>query len=267
MPFMPPSLRRLLFGTPFGEVFPPRSPPKPLSTDGRTAALHVLRDYVTNLTFYRAMAQGQPPQAFQIDPANFHIEWPDSTVDMVAPSISVIHSRGRYDTIGLVSYVEEDTRDVYGQGTVLQWQMEYIETINLEINVSKKSERRAIIAGLEIAFSPTEQMSGLRFTMPEYFDELVCFVINKRELMDDGDSARNRRRAQIEIEMRHNIVALVNYVQIVPSLEVNVDIDQGTGIAVDLSQDPNARTRGDLSDAISQNLTTTSTTPNPVFRS
>src|SRR5208282_3391326 len=199
-----------------------------LSIDGRTAALHVLREYITNLTFYRFAGPNAPPIAFGIKRENFAIEQPDYVEDEVFPSIAIIADRADYDIIGLVSYVEEDTRDVYGQGTVLQWQSEYTETINLEIYSSKKAERRAILAGLETAFSPTEQYSGLRFKMPEYYDELVCFTLNRREIMDDADSSRNRRKAQLEMEMRFNIVALVNYVDAYPQIKVNVDVDMDT---------------------------------------
>lgn len=228
----------------FGDVFPPKAVVPFLSIDGRTAALHVLRDYVCNLEFFRYAGPNVPPTGFSILPANFAIEWPDYTKDEVFPSIAIIPARADYDVIGLVSYIEEDTRDLYKPGTVLQWQAEYVETIQLEIVASKKSERRAILSGIETAFSPTEQMSGLRFRMPEYYDELVCFTLMKRALMDTPDSARNRRVAQVEMQMRFNIVALVNATDTKLQVKVNTDVDMDTMQSVDLSTDPNARTVG-----------------------
>lgn len=235
------TLRKLLFGNPFGEVFPPKPNPPPLSIDGRTAALRVLRQYVTELTFYRAGDKGSPPVPFKILPANFHIEWPDGAQDMVTPSIVVRESpNATYNAIGLASYVEEETADAYQKGTVLQWQSEYNENINLEIWASSKAERRAILAGLETAFVPTEQMYGIRFQMPEYFDELVCFSLNKRRIIDDAGSGRNRRLAQLEVEMRFTVVALVNYVPLQPTIVVNTDVDMDTQVPVDLDpEDPN----------------------------
>lgn len=228
-------LRQLLFGNPFGEVFPPQQAPNPLSIDGRTAALHVLREYLAAQVFFRSMGPNVPPKPFQISEKNIQIEWPDSEYDEVMPSINIRGSRGRYDVIGLVAYIEEDTRDRYAPGTVLQWQAEYVETINIEVWASKKSERRAILAALEPAFSPTEVMSGIRFKMPEYYDELVVFSLNARELMDGENSARDRRSAQLEVEMRHNIVALVNYASLTPSIKVNTDVDLDTMLPVDVS--------------------------------
>ncbi len=240
-----PARARNLLGpglSPWGEVFPPRSNPRSLTIDGRTAALRVLREYITDLTFYRAGDKsGGPPVAFQVKPENFHIEWPDNVVDMVTPSIVVVQgANADYAVVGLDSYVEEDTVDAYAPGTVLQWQSEYTETFNLEIWASSKAERRAIIAGLEVALVPTEQMYGVRFRMPEYFDELVCFTLQRRRLMDTDSSARNRRIAQLEIEMRHNVVALVNYAPMMVQSVVQVDVDyQGVEVEIDPG-DPNA---------------------------
>jgi hypothetical protein len=248
MGFFPPAVRKLLQSntTPWGEVFPAKPNPHVPSVDGRTVALTILAQYIAGLSFYLPQAPGNPPLAFQIPLANIYIEWPDSTEQMAFPSLAVVSSRADYNVIGLVSYVEEDTRDVFAPGTVVQWQAEYTETINLEIWCAKKAERRSILSGLETAISPTEQMSGLRFKMPGYFNELVCFTLMAREVMDEPDSARNRRRAQIELEMRFNIVSLVNYLPMQPKVQVVTDVDQ-FNVDVDftvppLSQDPNART-------------------------
>jgi hypothetical protein len=59
--------------------------------------------------------------------------------------------------------------------------------------------------------------------------------------MDTPDSAKYRRRAQLEIEMRFNIVSLVNYREFNPVVKVDTDVDVDTGVLVDLSNDPNAQ--------------------------
>lgn len=236
----PPTLRDKLFGSPFGEVFPPKPNPQPLSVDGRTVALRILREYICNLVFFLPGTVGGPPKRFQMKPENFHIEWPDNEDDLRMPGAVIIPSRANYDVIGLVSYVEESTRDVYAPGTVLQWQGEYVETVQLELQASTRPERRSMLAGIETALSPTEQMSGLRFRMPDYFGELVCFTLNDRENLDDPFSARYRRKSQLGIEMRFNVVALVNYLGLDPQVTVNTDVKQPDGTPVDLTNDPNA---------------------------
>jgi hypothetical protein len=240
MPDLPQGLAAILQGDPFGRTFPPKPAPPPLPVDGRTVALRILQQYVCALVFYLPMGAGRPPRPFRMKPENFNIEWPDYVQDAVFPSITVMSGLADYGVIGLTAYVEEATRDLYGKGTVLQWQAEYTEHIKLEIRASKRAERRAILAALETAFSPTEQMTGVRFKMPDYFNELVCFTLWNRILIDEPDAARNRRKAQVELEMRFNIVALVNYVPFQPTLASNTDINEDTQIAINLTDDPNA---------------------------
>lgn len=234
---LPKKLRDLLFGTPFGEVWPPR-PPVPAATqqvDGRTVALEILKEYVCALTFYCPTEPGCPPRPFKILPDNFHIEGPEGGTLLKFPSCVVLGSRADYDAIGLCGYVEEETVDQYASGTVVQWQAEYQETINLELWASEEPALRSMLAGVETAISPTEQMSGLRFRMPRYFNELVCFELNRRENYNDSDAARNRRRAQVEILMRFNTVALVNVSTLQPIITVATGFDPDTNIPLDLS--------------------------------
>jgi hypothetical protein len=181
-----------------------------------------LRDYISELIFFRAGDIGNPPIPFQIPKKNIHIEWPDNVEDLVFPSLAFLPSKGMYDAIGLTSYIEEETRDVFAPGTVLQWQSEYTETFQIEAWASKKAERRALIACLESDLVPTEQMYGVRFTMPDYYNEQVCFTLMSRTNIDDADSAKNRRRARLDVEMRYTVVRLVNYSEFQPQTYVEL---------------------------------------------
>lgn len=236
-PLLSKFIQKVLFGTPWGTTFPARENPPPPAFDGRTVALRLLRQFISELTFYRANAEGLPPIPFQIAEKDIHIEWPDNEDDLIFPSIALLSTGpANYDMIGLTGYIEENTRDKHGRGTVVQWMNEYRENLVLEIWASKKSERRAILAGLEAALSPTEQMYGLRFTMPDYFDELVCFSLNDREIIDDPDAAKNRRRARMTIQMRFHQVALVNYNELWTTTKVETDVDLDTDVVVDLDE-------------------------------
>lgn len=223
----------------FGQVWPPRNPP-PIAVpteDGRTVALRQLRTYVANLTFFRPGNTGARPIPVRIPEDHFHIEWPERIEDMIMPCIAVVESNGPYLSIGLgPSYIDPRSEDVYAPGTVVQWQAEYREKINLEIWTEEKSQRRAILAGLETAFSPAEQISGVRFLMPGFFGQLVTFDLNARRIIDDKDSAIRRRRAQVEMGMRLTTVRLVNKVTLRPVTSAVV----GFPGEVDLSLDENA---------------------------
>lgn len=240
--FIPDSVLRLLFGTPFGSVFPSRTPPQFPAIDCRTAALRVLRLYFTNLTFYRqGAALGGRPVPFQVKEENFIIDSAPYEHDLVTPSAFVIPGRGDYGVLGLGSYIEEDTADLFGKGTALQWQSEYTEVFQLELWCSSPAERHALLAGIDVAFSPTEQMSGVRFKVPEYFDELVCFILNSRTLLDDAEAGRHRWRARVELDMRINVVSLVNYSTLQPVVTVAADVEpDGAEVVISPPNDPQA---------------------------
>jgi hypothetical protein len=223
-------LAALLSGNPWGAVFPSRQNPPPLAFDGRSVALSTLRSYLSEIQFRRpggrdARGKVLAPISFQILEKDIQIGWPDYEKEMNFPSLVFLHGTGAYEPIGLTSYIEEDTRDRYGKGTVVLWSSEYTENFQIEIWANKRTELRAIIAGIETSLTPTEVMYGLRFKMPDYFGQLVRFTPNNRQEFDEQDSAMNRRRARIEIEMCFNIVSLVNYELLRPELQVQTDVD------------------------------------------
>jgi hypothetical protein len=69
-------------------------------------------------------------------------------------------------------------------------------------------------------------MSGVRFRMPTYYDQLVCFTLNDRKLIDTPDSMKGRRSATIGIEMRFNVVALINATTMKPIVTSNLNVAQ-----------------------------------------
>ena len=209
----------LLAGWPFGRTFPPRPTPPFPSVDPRTVALRILALYVSELTFLRPGDLGGAPIELRIPYEDIHVEQPDAEDDTRFPSIVLKDTNGGdYTTIGLTSFIDEKTKDLYGKGTALLVMTEYNETITLEIWATHRSERRSILAGLEAALVPTEQMYGIRFRMPDYYDQTVCFTLNRSTRLDDQYAGQGRRVARVDIEMRFNIVRPVNVVEIDPAL-------------------------------------------------
>ena len=218
----------LIIGQPFGEVYPPRllDPALFPAEDGRTAALRVLALYYSELTFYRPNEVGKGPIPFQIPLKCIHVEAPNNDVDIELPCIVFAQDQDeRYESTGFNSDLEEGTADKFARGTVLQVQYDQIEEFIVEIWSSNKPERRAIIAGLQKAMVPTEAMYGLRFRMPEYFDQMVTFVANSSRRPDE-QTVRGRRIGTLRVEMTFNSVNLVSYTRLEPSVVVNT-VDPG----------------------------------------
>lgn len=222
MPTFSQALRRIIVGDPFGEVQPPRPRPDPLAEDARTSALKVLRFYLSELTFLRKGAAGGPPIRFSVPERDILIEWPDHEREFRLPAIAVVPAEGNYDVLGLGTYVDESTRDVYRKGTVLARVAEYREEFTLQVWASTKAERRALCSGLEDQLTVTEQASGLRLRVDAYYRQVACFAWLSRTIVDGEESARGRRLANVKVELRITLVRLVNYEPLTPQVQTIV---------------------------------------------
>ncbi len=58
--------------------------------------------------------------------------------------------------------------------------------------------------------------------------------------MDDEQATFLRRKARLVIEMRFNVVALVNVSELDPRMVATVDADDDTGVAVNLDDEEGA---------------------------
>jgi hypothetical protein len=222
---------KLIQGTPFGAVYPARAAAEFPAIDGRTAGLRVLRRYISELTFHRPGDAGSPRLIpFRIPLDDIHVEQPDNVVNLLKETkpggtnaaVVFVPGAGQYLPVGLSTFLEEETRDKFGKDTALQVQSEYQENVTLECWATDKPTRRAMVAGLEAALVPTEQMYGIRFRMPDYFDQPVCFSLDSGMRPDDPDTVRNRRWAHMIVEMRFDVVRLVNVETLRPVAAVDV---------------------------------------------
>lgn len=240
----PDEIRDILQGTPFGTVFPPKENPHFLTRDARTAALAVLKKYISFLTFFRPgnkTPEGDvgEPIPFSLPLEDIHIEWPDYAVELRYPSVVFLSlGRAKFDAIGLTAYLDEKTADLFAPGTAFQVQNEYTENFAIEIWANKKPERRSILAGLEVALTPSEQYYGLRLKVREYYNQYVMFTLMEREIFDEADAALGRRRARLYLEMRIITGTLVNFKRVEAMMKTEVDVDQDTGSPVDLVPTP-----------------------------
>ncbi len=232
-----PDVREFLWNDPFGlDVYPRRNNPPSPTRDGRSVALILLKRYLADLTFNRPGAcEEDDPIRFQIPESHIHVEWPAPEVELKLPAIALLaQAPGSYESRGMTTYVDESTHDVFAPKTVVNIMGEYVEQFVLEIWSETKAHRRSMLVGIEQALSPFQQMAGLRFVMKDYFGQFACLSLQSREIVDDEDAVRIRRRARMVIELRFNVVSLVNVETLTPETTVGVDAwDNGEAVEED----------------------------------
>lgn len=214
----------LLQGQPWSEVYPPHAPPYTPTTDGRSVALCIFRRYLASLRFHlptgdrvSATDPGQTRELQVCEDAIF-IEAGDASDMAKLPSFVVIPGLGDYAAIGLTTYLDELTEDVFAKGTIIQWLSEYTEHFTLQVWAPSKPIRRAIVAGIEVSLVPTENMYGVRFKMPDYWNETACFTLHSRTNLDDALAQTGKWRVNFGIELRYNVVQLVSVNTLKPVL-------------------------------------------------
>jgi hypothetical protein len=231
-------LRRIVSGTQplVGDVLPARAPPPVPQFDGRTAALRALKEYVCALQFYRPGDNpiGRPIP-FTVDPRNFHIDIPDYeyATDFAAGTCAVVPTgRYTYDETGLSTFFDEASWNAIQPATVLQVMSTYTERFDLDYRCALKQQRRAFKAGLEVAFSPVENVAVLRLNTRGYFGQTAEFSLLDGALTDTADEGMRRRSVKSGVQLSIQVVRLVSTVTFKPVPLLNVDVDQATGTPV-----------------------------------
>lgn len=225
-----PEVLKLFVGLPYGQYTGKPQPRSPID-DQRTAALRSFRRFVNDVTFYRAGPKNGPPIDFKVPKDSFLIEWPDREVDLQFPACVVVPGNGAYEDLGIGgSFLIEKTRDVFGKGTVLQMQSQYIETFQLAVLGTSRAERRALRAGIESLLFPSETASGLKLKMPTFYNQIGTFLLSTSQVQDDEDSAKGRRVMTFGIELRFTSVVLVTYADLLPTRFPGLDDQIGPNV-------------------------------------
>jgi len=209
------SIRKLVAGTLWGDVTPALPVPAPLPLDARLQAIAALLDYVAKIEFSVDNSPA-PPRRFRIRRQNLLDEWPDDMKDMVFPTIAVEPGDVAIIARGLTNSIDESTVDQFGLGTAVLPLHEHQERIVLHVWATTRFQRAAIVAGLEGALDPDEEMSGVRLVLPNYFGQVARFTLEGNQRVDDPDSARRRRTARLIVRMEVDVCRLVNVEELPP---------------------------------------------------
>lgn len=205
----------------FGTVVPTRDRPKLQDRDARDAAMRKLREFIALAVFQLTGDAANPTYAFSIPIANIFTDQPDDLQDLPQPGVGFLPARGAHVPFGIgPATALENTRDVFGQGTVLLKQSEYVEQFTVEVWTDKVAMRRAILAGLKQLFRLSDASYALQLKLPNYYDQVAAFTLDDSQPIDDDADVRNRRRGHLYVELRVTDVSLVNYVELDPRVAV-----------------------------------------------
>lgn len=205
-------VRRWVAGRLLGEARPPRRPPPAPKLDARTIALKAFAEFLGEIQFTDTRAEGGDVP-YRIPRDRILVDEPDdANTANVFPRLVLMPGEAQYLPFGTVPDYFEETRDLYGLGTVVACAHEYEEMVALEVWATTRAQRRMLASGIEqILATPIEEAPWVRLNPPGLFGETASFRLVRRQNVDDEDAMRRRRKATLTIELRVNLVRLVNY--------------------------------------------------------
>jgi hypothetical protein len=227
------ALRNLVSGLLHGKVWPDRDERVVLpALTARAHALRRLQELLTHLVFRRPDAMPGKTRGFALKANRIQVEYPTSEKQILLPSIAFVPARGQHDyPLGPPEVVEE-TKDVYGKGTALLHQGDWVELFGVEIIASQPPIREGIKAGLIALFRAHERSSAVRLSLPAYYDRVASFALDESENFDDAEVILGRRRAELYVELQVPEVLLVEATTLKPMAELvelgpDVELDPG----------------------------------------
>ncbi len=226
------ALRNLVSGLLFGKVWPEQLGQKLPAKTARAHALLRLQELLTHLVFQRPDSVEGRTRGFYLKARRIQVEYPTSEKQILLPSIAFVPARGQHDyPLGPPDLIEE-SKDVYGRGTALLHQGDWVELLGVEIIASQPPIREGIKAGLVALFRAQEQSSAIRLSLPAYYDRVASFALDESENFDDAEVILGRRRAELYVELQVPEVLLVDATTLKPMVEVvevgpDVELDSG----------------------------------------
>lgn len=179
--------------------------------DGRTASLKRLSAYLSEWTFYRANHPQAPEIPFKIQKS--YIDYADSEEEIVFPCVSFLPGDAEYQAIGLTPSTDESTENP-DDGTVIRLMFAHREIVIMEILCASRAERSAFMRDIPIVFNPIEGISGLRLSLPDYYDQTVKFTLLGQTTGNSPDEAKGRRIVRYKVQMDFDVVRRVRYDEI-----------------------------------------------------
>jgi len=223
-----------ILGRTWNLLFPRKPVPPPPAIQPRDHAIRALLDYLSLVEWRHEGREPGSTVGFTIPRSRMHEEKVDDNTTAEFPYLCVDPKRGTWQDeappLG-PPIVWENTYD--GESVLVEFGL-YKETFNLEVWASSPVMRRAVLAGMDVAFAPTGDFAGMSFTLPNYFGVWCWFGLESTTRFDDANLASRRRYGVCEVELWVPMVQRVpiGYFQPRVRLKVNnPDADANTARA------------------------------------
>lgn len=188
-----------LLGRVWSQLFPRKEFPGLPDRAPRDYAIEALFDYLA-LVEWRHTGEGGRTVGFTVPREQMLEERPDDSTAGKLPSFVIDAQRG--------SHVDKEPplgppvvfENTYDGETVLVEVGTYIETFKLEVWTASAITRRAILAGMDLVFSPTGDQYGLELELPRYHGAVAWFGFNSTARVENELVSR-RRLGVCEVEL------------------------------------------------------------------
>lgn len=214
----------LIVGNPFGEE--QREDEARLlaeDRDGRTIALTWFKKYLCEQVISVSGDQGQKPMRITLDPANFFLEPPPSLPDGLKPiAVGIEPGEPEYKDVGMGETMLAETHNVYRPNTVVKRVADYHETFKMIFVCANAPQRRAVKKMIEHTCIPTEAIMGIRFKMPDYYDQTATFVFENAMLDDSLIMPNGRYDLDVSFLLYMDFVRLVYVNRFEPTIQVEM---------------------------------------------
>ena len=190
-----------LLGWAWGRLWPKKTIPPMPAIQPRDHAIRALFDYLAMVEWRREGATPGSTVPFTIPRESMLEEKADDMTTLKLPCLVVDPKPGSQaedkPPLG-PPIVWENTFD--GTNVLVEIGL-YRETFNLEVWASSPAVRRAILAGMDVAFAPTGDFAGMSFTLPDYYGVWCWFGLNRTTRFDDAQVSSRRRYGVCEVDL------------------------------------------------------------------
>lgn len=173
-------------------VLPSCGPP---TMDARAAAAAAIAAYLFGLEFRKWNGDVLTGQVSTFQLRAIRREWPEPNEKLLYPCASIIdYGDVVFDAANFTPVCLEESRDVYGPGTIL-WKLDELQAdFQIDFWTDDAATREAIAAALPGAFAPGEETGVILVGPDRYFRETCRATLISHRRDDDSASAYVRER-------------------------------------------------------------------------